>query len=154
MRKFTRYLGDLVGVKSECVEVGNGALDSVTMDFSIQAQKACQYVQQNYAGQSVITVGLSQGALLARYVATDCEFDGRVTKILSIGGPQMGVSAIPHCGGGPFCWPLNHLTKSLVYTDYIQESVGPAGYFRDYANLDVYLEKSHFLADLNNERNF
>ena len=65
----------------------------------------------------------------------------------------MGVSAFPHCGGGIVCWPINHLTKALVYTESIQSTVGPAGYFRDAANLDKYLEKSHFLPDLNNERN-
>lgn len=65
----------------------------------------------------------------------------------------MGVTAIPHCGSGPFCWPFNKLTRSLVYSSLIQHHVGPAGYFRDSKNIDGYIKHSHFLADLNNERN-
>jgi palmitoyl-protein thioesterase len=66
----------------------------------------------------------------------------------------MGVSAFPKCESGIICYPINTLTKSVVYTGLIQSSVGPAGYFRDTARLETYLEKSHFLPDLNNERNF
>ena len=66
----------------------------------------------------------------------------------------MGVSAFPHCEGGIFCYPVNHVTKALVYSNYIQNHVGPAGYFRDVSNLKAYLSSSHFLPDLNNERSF
>ena len=66
----------------------------------------------------------------------------------------MGVSAMPHCSSGIFCKPINAVTKSMVYWDSIQSHVGPAGYFRDPKNIDKYLKSSHFLADLNNERNY
>jgi palmitoyl-protein thioesterase len=66
----------------------------------------------------------------------------------------MGVSALPHCYEGIFCKPINYITKSMVYWDSIQSHVGPAGYFRDPNNLEGYLENSHFLAEVNNEKNF
>jgi palmitoyl-protein thioesterase len=64
----------------------------------------------------------------------------------------MGVSAFPHCKEGVACYPINKITKSMVYTEFIQSHIGPAGYFRDAGNLDKYLSNSHFLPDLNNER--
>ncbi len=47
---------------------------------------------------------------------------------------------------------MNSVTDWLVYTDYIQNNIGAAGYFKDPSNYEKYLEKSSFLADLNNER--
>jgi palmitoyl-protein thioesterase len=64
----------------------------------------------------------------------------------------MGVSAFPHCESGLLCYPINFLTKSMVYTEFVQNNIGPAGYFRDVNHLTSYLAKSHFLPDLNNER--
>lgn len=66
----------------------------------------------------------------------------------------MGVESIPHCGGHLFCYPINYLAKSMVYNNGVQGTLGPAGYFRDPYNYEVYLKQSHFLPDLNNERNF
>lgn len=66
----------------------------------------------------------------------------------------MGVESIPHCGGHSYCYPINSLAKSMIYTSVVQSGVGPAGYFRDPNNLESYLKQSHFLPDLNNERNF
>lgn len=163
MKKFSTEIGQLVGDYSGCVEIGDGASDSISMDFAVQAQTACSNIKSNpnFQGKTInvigklktIFIGLSQGALIARYIASDCDFGGKVEKVLSIGGPQMGVSAFPHCGSGIICWPINHLAKSLVYTEYAQGHIGPAGYFRDQSNIQSYLEKSHFLPDLNNERN-
>ena len=65
----------------------------------------------------------------------------------------MGVEALPHCGGSFFCYPINSLAKGLVYTEKVQKSIGPAGYFRNPKNMKEYMEKSVFLPDLNNERN-
>jgi palmitoyl-protein thioesterase len=63
--------------------------------------------------------GLSQGALLARYIIEECNFGGKVKRFLSIGGPHMGVSALPHCEDNIICRPINTLTKSMVYSDLV-----------------------------------
>ena len=76
-----------------------------------------------------------------------------MSKYLSIGGPQMGVSAIPNCKGGILCYPFNLIAKLFVYTNFIQFNLAPAGYFRDVGDKNLFLEYSDFLPDLNNERN-
>ncbi|CAD8138330.1 unnamed protein product [Paramecium pentaurelia] len=140
-------------INAECIEIGSGPSSSILLGFLDQAKDACIKVQEKYAGQTINVVGLSQGALIGRYIITDCDLKGgRVSKYLSIGGPQMGVSVIPHCNSY-LCWPLNKVVDSLVYTDYVQQHIGPAGYFRNHEDLDSYLKYNHFLPDLNNERN-
>ena len=97
-------------------------------------------------------LGLSQGALLARYIVESCPIKGKVRQWASIGGPNMGVAQIPHCTGtGPVCGFINGITQDLVYTSLIQNTVGPAGYFRDSKNYYWYLEASGMLVHLNNE---
>ncbi|CAD8046785.1 unnamed protein product [Paramecium sonneborni] len=141
------------GINANCIEIGSGPSSSILLGFLDQAKDACKKVQEKYTGQTINVVGLSQGALIGRYIITDCDLNGgRVSKYLSIGGPQMGVSVIPHCDSY-LCWPLNKVVDSLVYTDYVQQHIGPAGYFRNYEDLDSYLKYNHFLPDLNNERN-
>jgi palmitoyl-protein thioesterase len=156
MAKLTKELGEKTGDYSVCVEIGNGSVTSLAMDFANQVLEACENVKNDprLAGQTINVVGLSQGALIARSIAENCDFGGKVSKLLSIGGPNMGVSAFPKCEGGIMCYPINTLTKSLVYTSFAQSNIGPAGYFRDVKNLPTYLKKSHFLPDLNNERSF
>lgn len=87
---------------------------------------------------------------MARYVIENCSNSKRY---VSIGGPQMGVADIPKCTIPGICSVLNWATRELVYSSFIQNIVGPAGYFKDPYHYQRYLEGSTFLADLNNERN-
>merc|ERR1712224_627030 len=73
-------------------------------------------------------------------------------NLLSIGGPNMGVEATPHCFSGPFCKALNYIVDHAVYFKKIQNWVGQAGYFRDPKHYDTYLKESVFLPYLNNEK--
>lgn len=61
-------------------------------------------------------MGLSQGGLIARYIAESCDTDMPVNNVLTAGGPHMGVDDIPHCFDGIFCWFINSISKDLVYT--------------------------------------
>ena len=64
----------------------------------------------------------------------------------------MGVSASPHCFSGMFCTMLNYIIDNLVYFQRIQDNIGPAGYFRDPSDMNIYLKYSVFLPFLNNEK--
>lgn len=44
------------------------------------------------------------------------------------------------------------LLKSNTWSSYVQSHVVPAQYYRDPKDLETYLERSGFLADINNER--
>jgi len=76
---------------------------------------------------------------------------GKVINFLSIGGPNMGVTAIPHCFNGIFCDLVNRLARSLAYGTIVQNFLAPAGYFRDPDHMPEYLQNSVLLAKLNNE---
>jgi palmitoyl-protein thioesterase len=41
--------------------------------------------------------------------------------------------------------------KNLIFTDKVQNTFSPAGYYRNPESLEIYKHKSHFLARLNNE---
>jgi palmitoyl-protein thioesterase len=97
-------------------------------------------------------MGLSQGALLARYVATNCKLNGTVRNLASIGGPNMGVADIPDCQTGIFCEMVNFVVRNMVYFQIFQNIIGPAGYFRDPKHMTEYLADSAFLPYVNNEK--
>ena len=76
---------------------------------------------------------------------------GKVRNIVTLGGPHMGVAAVPHCFRGPVCAVINFFVRKVIYLDIVQDLVAPAGYFRDVYNLPLYERKSVFLPALNNE---
>lgn len=156
MQSFTQYLSTSLNTYAECIEIGDGGVSSITMKFSLQAESACTTLKANPKFQgSISVVGLSQGALIARYIIESCDFNGQVKKYVSIGGPQMGVAVLPKCTGfwAYLCAPFNFIVGNLVYTSFAQNHVGPAGYFRNPHDYNSYLEGSTFLPDLNNEKN-
>ena len=76
---------------------------------------------------------------------------GKVRNMITLGGPHMGVDAIPNCYEGFMCNIINSIAKKLVYLDTVQNIFAPAGYFRDVNNMSKYISKSVFLPALNNE---
>lgn len=77
---------------------------------------------------------------------------GKVRNVVTLGGPHMGVDAIPHCLSGTACNIVNGIAKKLVYTNLAQDWIAPAGYFRDVNDFKDYQKKSVFLPALNNEK--
>ena len=151
--RFEAYFWDnLDGAYTKCIETGGGSEDWVT-SFRSQAEKACETIRNDpNFDEDFSIVGMSQGGLLARYIIQSCEMKGRVKRFISIGGPQMGVGKVPKCDSGIFCTIVNKLVKTAIYSSYVQNYIGPAGYFKDIRNYNTYLEASSFLADINNER--
>jgi len=141
------------GAAVKCIEVGMPMVGSIINNFESIAQKSCQKIanDKTFAGEFNV-IGLSQGGLLARYIAEECDMPGKVRNIVTLGGPHMGVDAIPHCLSGTACKIVNGLAKKFVYTDLAQDWIAPAGYFRDVNDFKVYQQKSVFLSALNNEK--
>jgi len=154
MHSFSKKIAKDTNDYAKCLEVGNGSITSMTDNFMDQAEKACTKLQadETFANADEINVmGLSQGALLARYIVESCPIKGKVRNWASIGGPNMGVADIPHCFSGPFCKIVNAVARDFVYTGLIQNMIGPAGYFRDVWHEKQYKAGSVFLPYLNNE---
>ena len=76
---------------------------------------------------------------------------GHVKVFVSIGGPLSGTHQIPHCQRGVTCHILNSLADWFMYKGYIQDSVGPSGYFRVSNHIDRYKDSKSLLLDINNQ---
>lgn len=136
----------------KCIEVGLPTLGEVINNMEHIAEVSCKEVAANKNFQGEFNVmGLSQGGLLARYITEECDMPGKVRNIITLGGPHMGVDAIPHCIEGFICNIVNYVAKKFVYLDIVQNLLAPAGYFRDVNNLKGYEKHSVFLPELNNE---
>lgn len=120
MKQITRKIGELMGAHTECIDSAAG-LESIMMNFEDQATKACEMVKKNknFQNTKFNVMGLSQGGLIARYVAENCDTDMPVNNMLTAGGPHMGVDDIPHCFSGIGCDIINSIAKDLVYTSEV-----------------------------------
>ena len=127
----------------------NRVTDSeIKIAFRDQAKKACQIISQdpNYSGDFAI-VSISQGGVLSRYVIEKCEMPGHVKVFVSIGGPLAGTHQIPHCLRGVTCHILNSFVDWFVYKDYVQETMGPSGYFRVSNHLSKFRKSDSLLLE-------
>lgn len=151
MAQFTEYLRKSVGKYVRCVEIGDGSTTSWFKAFQSQSEEACAKVKADPEfANGLSVVGLSQGGLIARYIAEACGVN--VHTAVTLGGPHMGVSKLPNCLSGFVCALVNDALDQGVYSPFSQDHVGPAGYFKDQFDFANYLKASNFLANLNNER--
>ena len=136
----------------ECIEVGNGFWTSIIENFETQAKLGCENIKKNPHFQNKFNlIGISQGVLLARYIIEKCDIKGEIVNYLSFDGPQQGIGQLPKLYCGKFCEFLNHITKNLVYSDFIIKNLGPSSYYKFRWDQKLYLSKNTFLKDLNNE---
>ena len=151
MTDFTRYLGLEANTLARCIEVGDGPIASWLMGLRLQVDTACANLKKvpEFAN-GVTLVGLSQGGLLARALAQYCDIP--VRTVISIGGPQMGLSSTPKCTTGYYCDIYQDAVDLGVYHKVPQFHIGPPGYFKDSVQYETYAEKSGFLAGFNNEK--
>ncbi|KAL4073847.1 Alpha/Beta hydrolase protein [Scleroderma citrinum] len=96
-------------------------------------------------------VGFSQGGQFLRgYV--ERYNDPPVFNLVTFGSQHMGVSDIPECRTFDFlCEVARRAAKAGAYTEWVQEHIVQAQYFRDPAQLGIYMSVGGFLADINNE---
>ena len=119
MGNIDKIFADGTGANVHCIEVGAPTFGEVFNNFESVAKKSCEQVAANPDFQGEFNVvGLSQGGLLARYIAEECEMPGKVRNLLTMGGPHMGVDAIPGCFTGFMCNILNFFAKKIVYTNF------------------------------------
>ncbi|ODQ44948.1 hypothetical protein PICMEDRAFT_17454 [Pichia membranifaciens NRRL Y-2026] len=125
---------------------------SILGDAMTQLTDVCEQIQniEFDPKQGFNAIGFSQGGLFLRALVQTC--DVRFHNLISFGSPQNGISDLPPCQpGNIFCERRNALIKSRIYTDYIQNNIIQAQYFRDVNDYGTYLEKSAFLKYVNNE---
>ena len=102
-------------------------------------------------------LGFSQGGQFLRGLLERCE-GLSVRSLVTFGSQHNGIAQFQACGTYDFvCKGASALVGGNAWTDYVQSRVIPAQYFRPLNATtgepeDGYLEHSHFLADVNNEK--
>ena len=153
MKNTSRLVSDLqndLGVHVECIEIGNGFMDSVTKSIDAQVEEACEKIKSNPKFQGKFNIlGISQGTLIGRYIIEKCDMEGQVMKYMSFDGPQMGIASIPKITCGSFCEWLCNITASLAYN--LKDKIAPCGYYKYKYDQETYMKTNTFLKMLNNE---
>ena len=154
MKIITKLTQNNVEDYAKCIESAGGIKDFFA-PMKDQAKNACDELKKDENFQNEFSIlSFSQGGLIARYIIEKCDMKGYVKKFVSFGGPLMGTSKVPKCIKGVICHFVNNFVSFFVYYNYVQNGFGPSGYYRDNFHLKRYLDKSNFLAELNNEKNF
>lgn len=152
MTWFTELLSNHSGQQGTCIEIGDGTKDSWFTSLSSQVDSACESVKAlSHLQDGYNIVGLSQGNLIGRGVLQWCEDGPTVNNMISLGGPHAGTASIPMCGSGFLCQLADWLMELGVYTSYVQEHLGPAGFVKIPTDLEAYRKGCKFLPRLNNE---
>jgi palmitoyl-protein thioesterase len=103
---------------------------------------------------AIDALGFSQGGQFLRGYVEKCNTPP-VRNLLTFGSQHNGIREFQKCKSAfdVVCQGASALLRSGgVWSDYVQNRLIPAQYYRDPADLDSYLESSHWLADINNER--
>jgi len=98
-------------------------------------------------------IGFSQGAQFLRAVAQRCP-SPQMKTLVSVGGQHQGVFGFPRCPGENvyLCDLVRDLLNYGAYIELVQSFLIQAQYWHDPLHFDNYVEKSIFLADINNEK--
>ncbi|XP_014481216.1 PREDICTED: palmitoyl-protein thioesterase 1 [Dinoponera quadriceps] len=144
-----------VYVKS--IRIGNDITQDVENSYlgniNEQIEQVCEQLQQDSRlQQGYNAIGFSQGAQFLRAIAQRCP-DPPMRNLISLGGQHQGVYGLPKCSGtSHLCQYIRRLLHYGAYLRFVQRSVVQASYWHDPLNIDEYVEKSIFLADINNEK--
>jgi len=153
MARLVKQIQGQVPNKIFCIDSGPG-VKSMLSSFKGQLEKACEITSSKADELNLkngfIMMGLSQGGLIARGVIEHCEMGQYVKKLITLGGPHQGVAQIPHTGQGFFDNIINKIADWAVYASWVQNLVGPAGYFHRIDDEKSYFNSGIVLADLNN----
>lgn len=132
LKPLETYLRNDLDIETYNIEIGNGKIDSITMNMNKQCSEFANTIRDlNISTSKINLIGISQGGLttrcyVERYSGTD---DYPVVNVLM----TMGT---PHAG-------YYNTASSLKKMEY----------WKDPFNYQQYLVDNDYLADINNERN-
>ncbi|KAI0344713.1 alpha/beta-hydrolase [Trametopsis cervina] len=96
-------------------------------------------------------IGLSQGGQFLRAYIERTN-SPPVHNLITFGSQHMGIADLPACARFDImCQLARRATRGGVYSEWVQKNVVTAQYYRDPDRLSLYLERNHFLPDINNE---
>jgi len=139
----------LPGIYIKNVEIGDGYLDSFFMNMNDQVENFCsQMASDSKLANGFNLLGYSQGGLVSRGFVERCNYPP-VHNFITWSAPHGGQFGIP--SKVTWTW-LAEWVASIPYDFWMQDEITFAEYWKDPYNLDEYLQKSQYLADINNEK--
>ncbi|KAF2071137.1 hypothetical protein CYY_007543 [Polysphondylium violaceum] len=152
---------EIPGIYVNSIEIGDSIADDEFNSFfknvNEQVDMVCKQMKADpQLSNGFNAIGFSQGGQFLRAYVERCN-DPPVFNLVSVGGQHQGVFGFPNCEVTPghnvsLCNMVRELLNYGVYTDMVQSHLVQAEYWQDPMKYDEYLEKSQFLADINNAR--
>ncbi|KAJ3272932.1 hypothetical protein HDV01_005129 [Terramyces sp. JEL0728] len=131
-------------------------MDTLLLEINGDLNEKIEYVCQDLKSKPELAsgfnaIGFSQGGLFLRGLVQKCD-SIRIVNLMTFGSPHAGVADIPNCEEeSANCSLMRSIVKAGAYWSWIQSSVVQAQYYKDWKNLETYLESNIFLPDLNQE---
>merc|ERR1712236_78371 len=123
-------------------------------DTNRQVSEVCEMMANDPELQGGYNaIGFSQGGQFLRAVAQRCP-NPPMKTLVTFGAQHQGVFGFPNCPGEQvfFCDIVRDLLNYGAYVDFVQDFLVQAQYWHDPLHFDTYVEKSKFIAEINNEK--
>merc|ERR1712060_115123 len=140
------------------LKIGYTVIDDTINGFlkpiNKQVEMVCQQIAEDPQLQDGYhAIGFSQGGQFLRAVAQRCP-SPPMKNLITFGAQHQGVFGFPQCPGEMnfFCDIVRDLLNYGAYVDFVQEILVQAQYWHDPLHFDTYVEKSKFIAEINNEK--
>lgn len=128
--------------------------NSYLLDVNEQISMACDTIKKDKKlAKGYNALGFSQGGQFFRAIAQRCPTPP-INYLLTFGSQHQGVYGIPKCPGegAIVCNFGRKLFNYGVYSDFVQSHLVQAQYWHDPIDEDTYVNKSTFIAEINNEK--
>lgn len=147
------------GVYVNSLRIGNSNVEDFENGYFMNPNKQVDYVCQQLASDPNLkdgfnAIGFSQGSQFLRAVVQRCgHILPPMKNLITLGGQHQGVYGLPHCGAlmHPTCDYIRQLLNYAAYDNWVQDALVQATYWHDPLDEEAYINKSIFLADINNE---
>lgn len=123
-------------------------------DTNRQISEVCEMMANDpELAEGYNAIGFSQGGQFLRAVAQRCP-SPPMKNLVTFGGQHQGVYGFPNCPAemNMFCDIVRELLNYGAYVDFVQDFLVQAQYWHDPLHFDTYVEKSQFIAEINNEK--
>jgi len=159
MGSIKNYLEDEIsGVYVHSIMIGSNIIVDMESGFfrdtNRQVSEVCEMMANDPELQDGYNaIGFSQGGQFLRAVAQRCP-NPPMKNLVTVGAQHQGVFGFPLCPGEIvfFCDIVRDLLSYGAYVEFVQDILVQAQYWHDPLQFDTYVEKSKFIAEINNEK--
>merc|ERR1712215_246210 len=159
MGNIKNFLEDeIAGVYVHSIMIGSNIIVDMESGFfrdtNRQVKEVCEMLANDPELQDGYNaIGFSQGGQFLRAVAQRCP-EPPMKNLVTVGAQHQGVFGFPLCPGEMvfFCDIVRDLLSYGAYVEFVQDILVQAQYWHDPLHFDTYVEKSKFIAEINNEK--